>query len=97
MNLAESKETLAVGAQFKFYLWQNDASSFLPICSVHSWITDQSGRVSNMAFESKNDGWVAARQTAEQELLASSYRNKMKLEVEEQLRRKHRFFQQRGQ
>lgn len=47
-----------------------------------------------MAFESKNDGWVAARQTAEQELLASSYRNKMKLEVEEQLRRKHRFFQQ---
>lgn len=42
----------------------------------------------------KNDGWVAARQTAEQELLASSYRNKLKLEVEDQLRRKHRFFQQ---
>lgn len=42
----------------------------------------------------KNDGWVAARQAAEQELLASSYRNKLKLEVEEQLHRKYRFFQQ---
>ncbi|WP_433745953.1 ABC transporter permease [Paenibacillus amylolyticus] len=42
----------------------------------------------------KNDGWVAVRQAAEQELLASSYRNKLRLEVEEQLRRKHRFFQQ---
>lgn len=42
----------------------------------------------------KNDGWVAARQAAERELLASSYRNRLKLEVEEQLRRKHRFFQQ---
>ncbi|WP_258166252.1 ABC transporter permease [Paenibacillus sp. PCH8] len=42
----------------------------------------------------KKDGWTVARQAAEQEMLGSSYRSNLQLEVEEQLRRKHRFFQQ---
>ncbi|NUU77706.1 ABC transporter permease subunit [Paenibacillus xylanilyticus] len=42
----------------------------------------------------QKDGWQSAERAVEQEMLASSYRDKLRAIVEEQLRRKHRFFQQ---
>ncbi|MFS0871893.1 ABC transporter permease [Paenibacillus xylanilyticus] len=42
----------------------------------------------------QKDGWQSAERVVEQEMLASSYRDKLRTIVEEQLRRKHRFFQQ---
>ncbi|MGF6352340.1 peptide/nickel transport system permease protein [Paenibacillus sp. 4624] len=42
----------------------------------------------------KQDDWSAAKKQAEQEMLTTSYRDTIRLELEEQLRRKHRFFKQ---
>lgn len=42
----------------------------------------------------QKDGWQTAQQAVEQEMHSSSYRDKLRTIVEEQLRRKHRFFQQ---
>ncbi|MGQ8872657.1 ABC transporter permease [Paenibacillus sp. TSA_86.1] len=42
----------------------------------------------------KQDGWSAVKQQVEQEMNHSSYRDIIRLELEEQLRRKHRFFKQ---
>lgn len=42
----------------------------------------------------KQDDWSAVKQQAEQEMHTSSYRDTKRLELEEQLRRKHRFFKQ---
>lgn len=42
----------------------------------------------------KKDGWALVQQAVERDMLSSSYRDKLRTDVEEQLRRKHRFFQQ---
>ncbi len=42
----------------------------------------------------KQDDWSAVKQQVEQEMNHSSYRDSKRLELEEQLRRKHRFFKQ---
>lgn len=42
----------------------------------------------------QQDGWKVARQEAEQEMLTHAYRDQLRGEIEEQLRRKHRFFKQ---
>jgi len=42
----------------------------------------------------QKDGWQTAQRAVEQEMLSSSYRDKLRTIVEEQLRRKHHFFQQ---
>ncbi|MDQ0171185.1 ABC transporter permease [Paenibacillus tundrae] len=42
----------------------------------------------------QQDGWKGARQEAEQEMLTHAYRDQLRGEIEEQLRRKHRFFKQ---
>lgn len=42
----------------------------------------------------QQDGWKVARQEAEEEMLTHAYRDQLRGEIEEQLRRKHRFFKQ---
>lgn len=42
----------------------------------------------------KKDGWALVQQAVERDMLSSSYRDKLRTDVEEQLRRKHRFFRQ---
>lgn len=42
----------------------------------------------------KQDDWSAVRQSVEEEMQSTSYRDFKRLELEDQLRRKHRFFRQ---
>lgn len=42
----------------------------------------------------KRDGWAVVQQAVERDMLSTSYRDKLRTDVEEQLRRKHHFFRQ---